>query len=156
MKREKTRHIIFDVDGTIADVQHRRKFVDGSQPKDWPSFKAATVHDTPITHVCEMAKNHVSQGDVVIFVSARNTSEKSVTVKQIQEWIGIEDPILFLRPEGDYRPDHEFKQDVLGEIKEAIGTNPDLVYDDRNVVVDMWRSHGIEVHQVVDRNAGNF
>lgn len=155
MKKEK-RHIIFDVDGTIADVQHRRKFVDGSQYKDWPSFKAATVNDTPIQWVCEAAKQHVKDQDVVIFVSARNTSEKDITVKQIQEWIGIQDPILFLRPDGDFRPDHEFKQDVLGHIQEAIGGNPDLVYDDRNVVVDMWRSHGIEVNQVVDRISGDF
>ena len=46
----KQKHIIFDIDGTIADVEHRRKFVDGSQQVDWPAFKAATVHDTPIQY----------------------------------------------------------------------------------------------------------
>ena len=31
--------VIFDVDGTIADCEHRRCFVDGSQPKDWDKFR---------------------------------------------------------------------------------------------------------------------
>ena len=152
----KQEHIIFDIDGTIADVQHRRKFVDGSQQVDWPAFKAATVNDTPIQWVCDAAKKHIQNGDIVIFVSARNTTEKDITIKQIQDWIGIQEPVLFLRPDGDYRPDDEFKSDVLAEIRNAIGGNPDLVYDDRNKVVDMWRSHGITVNQVVDRKVGNF
>ena len=152
----KQKHIIFDIDGTIANVEHRRKFVDGSQQVDWPAFKAATVHDTPIQWVCRAAKQHIKEQDIVIFVSARNTTEKNITIKQIQDWIGIQDPILFLRPDGDYRPDFEFKSDVLVEIRKAIGTNPDLVYDDRNIVVDMWRHNGIEVIQVVDRKKGDF
>ena len=114
------------------------------------------MHDTPIQWVCEAAKNHVKEQDVVIFVSARNTTEKDITIKQIQEWIGIQDPILFLRPDGDFRPDNIFKQDVLVEIREAIGQDPDLVYDDRNVVVDMWRAEGLTVNQVVDRKKGDF
>ena len=37
--------IIFDVDGTIANVEHRRHFVN-QKPADWKSFRAETVNDT--------------------------------------------------------------------------------------------------------------
>ncbi len=150
------KNVIFDVDGTIADCNHRRHFVDGSGPVDWDSFRAETVNDTPIDWVCSLAQKHVQSGDNVMFVSARNNSERGVTKFQIREWIGIDNPVLFMRPDGDYRPDDEFKRDTLQVIRGVINGDPDLVYDDRNRVVDMWRNEGIEVVQVVNRVEGNF
>jgi len=152
----RNKNIIFDVDGTIADCNHRRKFVDGSQKKDWDAFRDATHLDTPIQHVCDMAKQHVADGDTVMFVSARNQSQRDITVKQIQDWIGIDQPVLFLRPDGDYRSDDVFKKDVLDVIRDIIGGNPDVVYDDRNQVVDMWRANGVNCVQVVPRDQGDF
>jgi len=148
-------NIIFDIDGTIANCDHRRHFVtDGN--KDWKSFRSHTKFDTPIQHVCDMAKQHVTDGDTVMFVSARNNSERDITVKQIQDWIGIDQPILFMRPDDDYRPDDEFKKDVLMVLRDIIDGNPDVVYDDRNRVVDMWRANGVNCVQVVPRNQGDF
>jgi len=148
-------NIIFDIDGTIADGDHRRHFVsDGND--DWVAFRAQTKYDTPIQHVCDMAKQHVADGDLVMFVSARNNSERDITIKQIQDWIGIDEPLLFMRPDGDYRPDDVFKKDVLIIIREILGSDPDVVYDDRNKVVDMWRANGINCVQVIPRDQGNF
>ena len=45
--KEETKTIIFDVDGTIADVEHRRHHVT-QQPTDWKSFKEQTRFDTPV------------------------------------------------------------------------------------------------------------
>jgi len=148
-------HIIFDIDGTIADCDHRRHFVsDGNS--DWDSFRDATVDDTPIQWVCDIAKNFHQSGHIVLFVSARNNVQRDITTQQITDWIGISDPVLFMRPDGDNTPDDIFKAGVLAKIKECIGGNPDLVFDDRNRVVDMWRSAGINTIQVVDRDQGNF
>jgi len=60
-----------------------------------------------------------------------------------------------MRPDGDMTPDDIFKEKVLHIIQEQIG-GIDLVFDDRNRVVDMWRSHGIPVLQVTDRVQGDF
>lgn len=151
------KQVIFDIDGTIANCDHRRHFVSNGN-SDWNSFKKETVNDTPIEHVCEMAKIHVSEGDNVMFVSARNNSEREVTKKQIKSWIGISNPVLFMRPDGDYRPDEVFKKDILEFLRQpdVLGKNPDVVYDDRNKVVDMWKNNGVNVVQVVPRNKGNF
>ncbi len=143
--------IIFDVDGTIADVEHRRHLVNGDKgfKADWTAFREATVDDTPVQWVCDIAKRHIAQGDEVAFFSARNESEREITEKQISEWIGDGHNGVFLRPNGDYRPDEVFKSELADRF-EKIGGHIDLVYDDRNKVVDMWRQRGTTVVQVAD------
>ena len=143
--------IIFDVDGTIADVEHRRHFVT-QRPADWKSFKEETVNDTPVEWVCDIAKRHIARGDDVAFFSARNESQRGVTETQISEWIGNGHKGLFLRPDGDFRPDEEFKSDLADKFEE-FGGKIDIVFDDRNKVVDMWRARGTTCVQVAE---GNF
>jgi phosphoglycolate phosphatase-like HAD superfamily hydrolase len=140
--------VIFDVDGTIADVEHRRHFV-SQKPADWKSFRNSTVFDTPVQWVCDIAKRFIAQGDNVAFFSARNESERSITEKQISEWIGEGHQGLFLRPDGDFRRDDEFKSDLADKFEE-VGGKIDIVFDDRNQVVDMWRQRGTTVVQVAD------
>ena len=140
--------IIFDVDGTIADVEHRRHFVT-QKPADWKSFKEETVNDTPVQWVVDIAKRFIAQGDDVAFFSARNESQRGITETQISEWIGNGHKGLFLRPDGDFRPDEEFKSDLADKFEE-FGGKIDLVFDDRNKVVDMWRNRGTTCVQVAE------
>ena len=144
--------IIFDIDGTIADVEHRRKYVDGSQPKDWNKFRTETINDTPVQWVVNIAKRYIANGDNVAFFSARNESEREITEQQINEWVGAGHQGVFLRPDGDYRPDEEFKSDLAYKFEE-FGGKIDLVFDDRNKVVEMWEDRGTTVIQVAE---GNF
>ena len=140
--------IIFDVDGTIADVEHRRHLVNGDN-KDWKNFRLATEFDTPVEWVSAIARRFIEQGDDVAFFSARNESEREITEKQISEWIGDGHKGVFLRPNGDYRPDEVFKSELADKFEE-LGGKIDLVFDDRNKVVDMWRQRGTTVVQVAD------
>ena len=142
------KNIIFDVDGTIADCTHRRHFVEQS-PQDWKSFKETTIDDTPVQWVCDIAKRFVAQGERVIFFSARNETERAVTEQQIRDWIGIESPDLFLRKNDDFRSDEVFKSEIADMFEEHVG-KIDMVFDDRNSVVEMWRQRGLNVIQVAD------
>ena len=139
--------VIFDVDGTIADCEHRRHFVENNN--DWKSFKEQTVNDTPVQWVCDIAKRFIAQGDDVAFFSARNESEREITENQISEWIGGGHKGLFLRPNDSYDPDEVFKAELANKFEE-FGGKIDLVFDDRNKVVDMWRARGTTVVQVAD------
>lgn len=143
--------VIFDVDGTIADVNHRRHLVNGDKgfKPDWNAFRNATVDDTPVQWVCDIAKRFIAQGDDVAFFSARNESEREITEKQISEWIGDGHKGVFLRPNDSYEPDEVFKSDLADKFEE-IGGKIDLVFDDRNKVVQMWRDRGTTVVQVAD------
>lgn len=55
--------------------------------------------------------------------------------------------VLRMRPHGDYTPDNELKKHWLDEAREH-GLEPELVFDDRQKVVDMWRAEGIPCFQV--------
>ena len=140
--------IIFDVDGTIADVEHRRHFVSGDS-KDWKAFREATVDDKPVQWVCDIAKRFIAQGDNVAFFSARNESEREITEQQIADWIGDGHKGLFLRPDGDFRCDAEFKSELADKFEE-VGGKIDMVFDDRNKVVEMWRNREVNVIQVAE------
>ena len=74
MKYEK-KTIIFDVDGTIADVEHRRHLVNGDKgfKPDWNAFRKATEDDTPVQWVCDIAKRFIAQ--VFLSRSLSNTSD---------------------------------------------------------------------------------
>lgn len=139
--------IIFDVDGTIADVEHRRHFVNGNN--DWDSFRKETVNDTPVQWVCDIAKRFIAQGDEVAFFSARNESEREITEKQISQWIGDGHKGVFLRPDDDFTPDDVFKSELADKFID-MGGKIDLIFDDRQKVVDMWRDKGFTVVQVAE------
>ena len=99
--------------------------------------------------VCDIAKRYIAQGDDVAFFSARNESEREITEKQISQWIGDGHKGVFLRPNGDYTPDDEFKSALADKFID-MGGKIDLIFDDRQKVVDMWRDKGFTVVQVAD------
>jgi len=146
-------NVIFDIDGTLMDIEHRRHLVnDGNN--DWDSFQDPKVmaKDSPNWPVVNMAlllNNGVAHR--VIMVSARNERHREVTEQQM-EAIGLGNCFLFLRADDDFRSDDVFKKDVLDELINS-DVKPDLVFDDRTSVVEMWRREGIPCFQVAE---GNF
>lgn len=142
--------VLFDIDGTLMDIEHRRHFVsDGNN--DWTSFLDPKImeKDSPNWPVVNMAVLlNAGVANRVIMVSARNERHREVTERQM-EAVGLGNCFLFLRADDDFRSDDQFKLDVLNELRSQDMT-PDLVFDDRNRVVDMWRSEGIPCFQVAE------
>ncbi len=133
--------ILVDIDGTIADIRHRLHHIrDGA---DWDAFFAAAVDDTPIGPMvklldllCRGAADYV-----VILCSGCPERLRAIT----EAWCNCHSAwfdFLYLRPDGDTRPDHVVKREMLARIR-ADGYSPFLVIDDRASVVDMWRSEGL-------------
>jgi predicted kinase len=147
--------IIFDIDGTLANVEHRRHYVaDGN--KQWGKFFDAMSEDPPIDDVCELAslisdyrymiKAHYFEYPYDIFVcSGRPETHKQITEEWLKENVSMlwdESPELLMRPENDYRSDVIIKREMLAHIRSQ-GYDVMFVVDDRQSVVDMWRSEGI-------------
>jgi phosphoglycolate phosphatase-like HAD superfamily hydrolase len=141
--------LIFDVDGTLMDIEHRRHFVTEGQ-NDWNSFMNPEVMkgDIPNKEVVSIALAMQQIGHEIVVVSARNERHREVTESQLTE-AGIKFSHLFLRADDDYRSDVEFKRDVLNALRNE-GWIPNLVFDDRNSVVEMWREEGIPCFQVAE------
>ena len=137
--------IIFDIDGTLMDISHRKQFVE-SKPKDWNSFREETPNDAPIKEVFQVAIALQKAGHNIIIASGRNKSQRAITMKQLMKE-GLVFIDLFMRSDTDYRSDVVLKREMLGAMRRK-GLDPKMVFDDRDSVVQMWRDEGLRVAQV--------
>lgn len=137
--------ILFDIDGTLANLEHRRHFVTGRK-KDWPSFDKLMHLDTPIEQTIFLNNLINWHGLMPIFCASGRADHKRETTETWLEKEGVHYKRLFMRKSGDYRADHIIKKEILEEIR-GLGYEPWLVFDDRQCVVDMWRKEGLFVLQ---------
>lgn len=140
---------LFDIDGTLASVEHRKHLIDGTvTPKDWSAFYAACDQDAPIPHMIELARTLALDTDA-LFVTGRtdDVRDKTLTWLKIQlgDWMTSED--LYMRPSGDHRADTIVKSELLDQII-AAGWTPVMAFEDRASVVTMWRERGVPCCQV--------
>ena len=136
---------VFDVDGTLMDINHRRHYVSGEK-KDWKSFFDYMQFDTINDHVFHLAHALYNDGYDIVVVSGRNERHREITEQQLA-FGKLEYKILIMRPDDNYEPDHVFKKEILDKMREA-GIDPQFAVDDRPTVVRMWRDNGIPVFDV--------
>ena len=138
--------IVFDVDGTLMNVNHRRHFVEGN-PKDWLAFREQMPYDTPNEDVCTVARALTEFGNRIIIASGRMEYDRKITETQLG-FAGSRWEAMYMRKSEDqFMPDDKVKEGFL-PLMRADGYRPTMVFDDRQKVVDMWRSHGLRVFQV--------
>lgn len=141
--------ILVDIDGTLANVEHRLHHIkDGNH--DWDSFFDAMDQDTP-TEMLKLLSTFPSLHSVAfVYVSGRPDSHRDMTIAWLNKYNA---PIgrLYMRKTGDHRQDTVVKQEMLEQIKGG-GFNPILVIDDRPSVIKMWRDNNLDVIEFnVDR-----
>lgn len=141
-----TKIIVFDIDGTLANIEHRRAFV-ATKPKNWKAFNAGIVNDTPHEDIVELASMLVfSCGNTLLLCSGRGEEHRDVTAWQMNEF-GVPYSKLYMRPAKDHRPDDIIKVELLQQIRAEFG-EPFLWFDDRSRVVNAIRAEGVRVLQV--------
>ncbi len=140
--------ILFDIDGTIADINHRRHFLESEKP-DWKSFNAQMGHDTINQPIVALYKTlWESQKYNLTLVSGRGESHRQVT-EQWLIWNEIPFSEIIMRQDKDCRADHIIKEEILKKLQ---NDNHSILFvvDDRQQVVDMWRRNGIMCLQCDD------
>lgn len=158
-------HVIFDLDGTIANIDHRLHYLD---KKDWKGFFLACGDDEPILPVINVLKAFVEAGHHVEIWSGRS----DVAERETYEWLDkhirkFNSPnviypstiLTHMRADGDNTPDYILKENWLHEFHQKHGKFPDIIFDDRQQVVDMWRRNGVLCAQVAsweERDAKNI
>ena len=133
---DKPKAVIFDIDGTVADMEGVRR------PFDWH----LVGNDKPRQNICEMVRMYRDAGYAIIMMSGRD----GVCYKDTCSWLIKNDvPFmhLFMRYPGDKRPDPEVKEEMFWE-KVAPHYDVKLTVDDRDRIVDHWRAMGLECIQV--------
>lgn len=160
--------IISDLDGTLANIEHRRHHIrpivieDHSDlphiisvetPKkfkpNWKAFFEEMIFDT-VNDVCRDILNDMSEIYPIIYTTGRPDNYK----EQTENWLmenGLLFPgsFLFMRARNDMRKDDVIKQIILDfEIKTRFSVY--FVMDDRPSVCRMWRKNGLMVLQYND------
>lgn len=140
---------IFDLDGTLALIEHRRHLVEGDT-KDWRAFFAACVDDEPNTPVIDTLLRLLDTGCDVWVWSGRSSEVMQPTQDWLAEHLGdcAHGVPLCMRVEGDYTPDEQLKAAWLDAMKAHDRRRLVAVFDDRQKVVDMWRARGVACFQV--------
>jgi FMN phosphatase YigB (HAD superfamily) len=140
--------VICDIDGTLADINHRRHFV-VKEPKDHKSFFAAISMDKPRFEVYEQVMKFREEGYEIFLVSGRPEEYRKETWDWLNaHFLNMFYKALFMRPAGDHRPDSEVKQEIYNRYFKNYSIYK--VIDDRPRVIRMWQENGLEVIDVGD------
>jgi uncharacterized HAD superfamily protein len=143
IKIKSTAHI-YDVDGTLANVDPYIHFVRGSN-RDYDAFHEASIDALPHYEVVQMLNNTVSDGHAVIIVTSRKEKWRGLT----SMWLAknnIRSHALFMRADDDHRPDYEVKKDILHKIN----NHWEVLYavDDNPSVIALWEENGIPTTKI--------
>jgi hypothetical protein len=138
------RPVVVDIDGTLANTQHRKHFVE-SRPKDWAAWNANMAHDTVHEDIRQLVTELGLRREVIL-CSGRGEEHREVTEKWLND-NQIPWDRLFMRRAGDNRKDSIVKVELLDQIRQWHG-EPWIWLDDRNQVVDAIRAAGVRVLQV--------
>lgn len=163
---------IFDLDGTLTDLKHRRHFVEkpmvdcSAKPStckcfrctkwepNWDAFHAACVDDTPIQPVITTLLKLWSNPFTEVWIwSGRMETVREETIDWLTKHVidislGNWGRCLKMRPAGNTIQDHVLKESWLHAMDPADRARLVMTFDDRDRVVAMWRRNGIICAQV--------
>ena len=146
---------IFDIDGTLANIEHRLHHLSNTEnPERWKTFYSDCLGDSPIQSVISVMEALRKDHQILLF-TARTEAVRELTVNwlHMHTTFGFAELMphtgtLTMRENGDYTPDHILKRMWLKSMLEVDRNRILGVFDDRQSVVDMWRSNGLKCFQV--------
>ena len=130
--------VIFDIDGTLADVSERVHHIN-KKPKNWDAFFQGIPQDKAIQSMVRLCNILYASGITIILCSGRSEQYRPETV----EWMaqeGVNYHELVLRRNNDRRSDVIVKREMLAGMDRSRIL---FVVEDRSGVVEMWRSEGL-------------
>ncbi len=138
--------VIFDMDGTLADVSsirhHLTKYDNTKRRviKHFNKFHAESVNVPAHDHVVNAAQMAHMLGHEVLVVTARKHMWRNHTAW----WLAMHDvpsDMLMMRGDEDNRKDYEVKKDMLDTLRNAY----DIIHawDDNPSIIKLWQENNI-------------
>ena len=143
--------VIFDMDGTLANVSSIRHYLKrwdeskGRSIKDFNAFHAESVNVPAHSHVVNAAQMAHMLGHAVLIVTARRHMWRNHTAW----WLAMHDvpsDMLMMRNDNDNRQDYEVKRDMLATIRNA--WHVIHAWDDNPSIIQLWQEENIPVSVV--------
>lgn len=142
---------IFDLDGTLADCEHRTPLLNTGKRDRWREFYAACKDDRPIKALIGVLNALRFTSDVVIW-TGRSDEVRAETISWLAEHTSFlaheVEGILQMREASDHRPDTDLKGEWLAAMPQMDRNRLMGVFEDRSRVVEMWRAAGVPCFQV--------
>lgn len=124
---------LFDIDGTLAHMKKRGPFDEDRVDED--------SLDEPTANILDV----LSEKNKIFILSGRSSACRTKTFEWLTE-NGITFEELYMRDSGDKRPDTDVKREIYeNNIKGKY--NVLGIFDDRDSVVQLWRSLGLKCFQ---------
>ena len=141
----RTKAIIVDLDGTLCNNEHRRPLVENPGPKDWEKFGERLIDDTANEWCVKLVGAMALRGYYIAYVTGRSEQYRELTLRWLNRHGCLDTSKrvgLYMRAPDDNRDDTVVKSDIYAC---EIEPNYDVLFcvDDRQRVVDMWRSLGL-------------
>jgi phosphoglycolate phosphatase-like HAD superfamily hydrolase len=136
--------VIFDLDGTLANIDHRLHFIEGDK-KNWDAFFEACDKDSLVTDARDLM-NGLKDNFEIIILTGRSIS----VLDKTKSWLRRHDceyDRLIMRSMNNFIPDNDLKE-AWG--KKFGFENILCVFEDRFKVVEMWRKNGVFCAQIAD------
>lgn len=134
--------VIFDIDGTLMDESHRKEHRDN---KNWDVYFSLCDLDTPIKEIIALTKEYKQKGYEIWLMTGRVVTCEEKTRKSLLDNGAVFDH-LKMRAKGVFLPDYTLKPAWVGKYigKERV----EIIYDDRQEVIDGFRKKGLNVIDV--------
>jgi phosphoglycolate phosphatase-like HAD superfamily hydrolase len=134
-------YAVVDLDGVVADVRHRLRYLE-QRPKNWDSFFAAAGLDEVLPEGRAVVDELVASGHEVVWLTGRPERCRADTLA----WLAthhLAEGRLFMRRDGDHRAARVTKLGVLRAL--AARRSVAVVVDDDTRVVAAVRAAGFTV-----------
>jgi acid phosphatase class B len=136
--------ILCDIDGTIANNDHRQHFLEGQ--KDWEGFFLAMLDDVPIQLVIDEIIQHQLKGKKIIFLTGRPERYREQTEKWLKEYFNFPLKVL-MRKDNDLRHKVIAKQEIL-EKNKVSHHQIFMVYENDEELISFWKQKEVDIRKV--------
>lgn len=141
---------VFDIDGTIANNEHRSHllpFSDLHLTSSWKDYNKACSGDSPIIPMINMM-NTLAELSTVYIMTSRSDEVEWMTLEWLQ-YNDIEYDSIYMRSRHDNRKDYKIKEEWLNEISDGDKSNV-VIFEDNPQVIKHLRSCGYTVMAVCE------
>ena len=135
----KTSAILVDIDGTIANNQHRQIYLKDNS-KDWDKFFISMAKDKPILENINVISRLRQSGHKVIITTGRPIKYEVFTIKWLDKHIGKNNYELYQRKQNDFRSSLILKKEFLHLIQEL--NEIVAIFEDQIEIIEMYKNEG--------------
>jgi len=131
--------ILCDIDGTIANNDHRQHFLEGK--KDWDGFFSELINDEPIFPIINKVIEEYKAGKDIVFLTGRPEKYRYSTSLWLKEYFDFELKVLMRK-----NNDKNNKLKVKKEIFESNFKVNQILYciDNDEELLKQWHEIGLK------------